>query len=490
MNIKLTILAFTLIYVSVLFYATLTFSGPLMLLIAAFPFVLRLVSSISLLALLPVVMHASRLGIPGGAFGANMSLFNLLCISSVVLILILKLVKQRNIILVDTASLCALFFVAWVLLLMLVRGSGMRVLGSQQYGGAPYIHILASFSYFLLVRDLTLPLLHVQRAGLAIAIVPLIAVAFEGIIVVTGGRYLWLSTFILTGPGISPEMIVKQLWHRTRFTFLAGVQFLPWLNVFRRARKSLSHRIGSAFLWGLATVSVMLAGYRSALILYLLWMTAYMYASTKKRMVSLLFILLSSVLMVLALSFLFEYLPYGIQRSLSVVAGPGIANDATSAAGATADWRLFIWRRAIGDIPKYVLFGRGLCYDTRPMASLYYQGFNNPEYAYVTGNFHQALLEILVLYGAPALIAFVFLFIYFLKNKFIPLLFENDTGSDVFRWKVGMATYTTFYFIVWFVLGQSKEILVNLPVYLAFYSLIENSEKGDQAIGGKQVADK
>jgi hypothetical protein len=478
MNTKIQTYLIVVIFSALMLYGTSTFSVPLMVfLVVVFPLV-RLFLSFKVMVVLPVVLLASRLAIPGGILGANLSLFNLATIVSLIAIILHRLAKKEAIVRFDNGSRMALFFVLWTVVLMIVRGSGMRIFGGTQYGGAPYVHIISAFLYFILVKNEVLTLRDIKLTGICMGLIPIISVAGQAIVVLSGGRVTFPLWIVLLGGGALHELRAIRMGLATRLTFLAGLGQIAWLAIFG-LKQILFLRIPQSFYVIVALAASALAGYRSVLLLYLCWFGFYGFYCVKRKILYAVSLVMGGGASVLLLKIVHHHLPYGIMRALSFLPGFEHSLDAVSSAAETTSWRLAIWNRVLEDIPRYWLMGRGITYDYRGMASLQYEGFNNPEYAYITGNFHQAFLEVLVLYGAPALLSIILLFSYFVVTKFIPLLREKDLRKPAVIWKMGLASYAMAYFIVWFALGQSREVLVSLPVYLAFFCIMENAEISD-----------
>jgi len=480
MNTKVIIWLFSLLYLFFVVRAVALFSVPLMLAMAVLPFFIRAALCLNLVVFAPVALLASRLAFPGGGYGANISLFNVATAFACAVMLLDRLMRQKKLFAANIPNFCAIGFLLWVFFLMIYRGTGLRILGSPLHGGATYLHVIFSFMYFILASSHVSNVKAIQKTAMCMAILPITSFALLGFFIFSGGRFTLPLAFVLVGDSETHAALSFQMGVANRVITLTHFRHLMWLCVFN-IRRLRFLRVPPVVFILISTVAVGLAGYRSVLILHLCWIWFFYYTKTRKRTIYLIVTACLVIGCVILLQFLYPYLPFGLQRSLAFMSGNQHGLSAVAAAARTEDWRYTIWRRAIADIPRYWLVGRGVAYAFRSLGNLMYQGFLNPEFAYATGRFHQALLEIIVLYGLPALLLLVLMFFHIAHKRFLPL-FRYWDRADTWRiWKTGLASYITVYFFVWFVFGQSQEILTSLPVYLALFRILENTENVESA---------
>jgi hypothetical protein len=330
------------------------------------------------------------------------------------LILVLQWVIEKKTPLLTVRSINWMLGVILVLTLFTAwqrGGIGMRVTGSESYGGRRYIYIFAAIICFYALSFIRLPPERVPRylgyyflGGLTHIIPNLIAY----LMVYGGQAYGWgfflfsydyavsqLQTQYLGGDilrlgGISLAMV---------FTFFYLLARFPVREFFSMSRPWLP--LLTLLVVGIAA----LGGFRSNLILMVL-VFGIKFALDRLLFTRLFFaLLLAGVLLFTVALPVMDKLPLSVQRTVSFIPYVPVDPLVRMDAFATTEWRLQMWRVLMEDLPKYLLIGKGYVIDPTDLYMIDYsmrRGFaTNYEAALVAGDYHSGPLSVLVNFGIP-----------------------------------------------------------------------------------------
>lgn len=288
-----------------------------------------------------------------------------------------------------------LILVGVIVILMVVRGTGLRILGSRTWGGSVYIDLFSAIFFFLFVNGLRLPTKYIKW--------------MMWCVVAAMGMNGFLSYF-----GWSADAAAGT-YQSYRISWLLPVSMA--LLVFGFITFSRRHRILSFGLWGAALMAMAATGFRSKLVGMIMVVGIYFYFKAKNKKGYILAGLICGGFLwggVVALS---PLMPSGIQRSVSFVPGATVdAKTAMDAAG-SIDWRVEIWGYALKRAPQYLLIGRGGTFDVGDAVKEWgVEAVNSPWMAFQTHVYHSGPIELLIDYGIIGLIAVVWLHILVCKR--------------------------------------------------------------------------
>ena len=106
-------------------------------------------------------------------------------------------------------------------------------------------------------------------------------------------------------------------------------------------------------------------------------------------------------------------LPFGAQRTLSVVPGMRVSAAAAQSAQQTLFWRYELWNMFLENLHKYMFIGRGFGFSPAEhqssmmnygFVSLWHQVYST----YVGGHSHQGILDLVFFLGLPGCVLFLF----------------------------------------------------------------------------------
>ena len=462
------------IFLIMIFYSFVNFPWPVTLLVVAAPFFLLLISSTDLFLLLPIALSSSFLFIPGMAgnfflYQVFIAVYLLLRVAQTAFTK--KLVREPP----GLDSWLVLFLVGWVVMLMAVRGAGMRILGGGKYGGATYIQIIFALMFYWLSRDASVVSERRLRVtGVLLGILGVLPMIANAVFILTAAK-VWQPMLFFKMAAAANETIISEIrGGGTRWVFLSPASQLVWAGIFGFS----NGRFSVVLRWlcfGTAAIAGLLSGYRSVVIGFIGFITLYLFLRTRRKGIFLLVMFLLGGTAYLFCWTFGRYLPFPVQRVLALLPGIEVSPEAYYRGLSTIIWRQMVWQLAMGDVSKYWLIGRGVSFSLNalPLDARH----QTVEVYYVTGHFHQAVLELLVLYGAPALVACVGFYIVklfrMLRETSRSNLWHNPAAQD---WCQALFAYVLCRFVLTIVGGISYELLVTLPIYLAFYNIIRNTD--------------
>ncbi|RKX31990.1 MAG: hypothetical protein DRP22_02955 [Verrucomicrobia bacterium] len=462
------------IFLVMILYSFAHFPWPVTLLVGAVPFFLLLASSIDFFLLMPIALSSSFLFIPG--MPGNFFLYHVFIAAYIFLRVVRtaftkRLVRQPP----GLDSWLVLFLVGWVVMLMVVRGAGMRILGGGKYGGATYLQIVLVLIFYWFSRDASVVSeRRIRVAGVLLGILGVLPMTANAVFILTAAK-IWQPMLFFKMAAAATEAIVSEIrGEEMRWVFLAPASQLIWAGIFGFS----SGRFSVALRWlcfGTAAVAGLLSGYRSVVIGVIGFITLYYFLRARRKGTFLFAMILMGGAAYLFCWTFGRYMPFAVQRVLTLLPGIDVSPEAYYRGLSTIIWRKMVWRLAVGDIPRYWLIGRGVSFS--PEALPIDARHHTVELYYLTGNFHQAILELIVLYGVPALVACLGFYAVRLLRMFRetsdPSLWHSASARD---WGQALLAYATVRFVLTVAGGISHELLVTLPLYLAFYNIIRNTD--------------
>ena len=310
----------------------------------------------------------------------------------------------------------SVIFIALVVLFTMKAngGAGLNILGAQVFGGRRYVTMLAAaVAYFALVAH---PLSLEKAKTLGSAFWAMSGTAILGNMAYALGPsfffffYLFPVEFVLLQANAEDITFAGGV---VRFSGLAPLGFgiIYWLL----SRFGLTGVFDMTKSWRIilavvGAIFIMLAGFRSNIILLALLITTLFFIEKIYRTINSV-ILVSVVLFASFFLITFsERMPLTIQRTLSFL--PVKVNSLAKAdAEGSLQWRFDMWRVVVTDIPRYFWVGKG--FSINP-TDLYFtkealrRGFYSPsEAARLAGDYHNGPLSVIIPFGILGVIGFV-----------------------------------------------------------------------------------
>ena len=298
-------------------------------------------------------------------------------------------------------------FAAVLLVTIYFRGIGIRFFGSDLWGGASYAILLIFLGLFLSADTLTLSPRSWKVSLIIMCFFSLIPTLGELIYLVSGGA-VKAQYYFIQASGFTAKTLenIETGNGLSRYNVMGGAMFI-YLPFFL-FRKPFSGKtvIISVVIIIIAMASAALAGFRSAVINQIVFLTMYTVLGSdeiKLRRGFIMVLCLGSLLLIAAA--FAEHLPLSMQRALSFVPFANVSWEARSDALGTTVWRLEMWKRAIYDIPQYLFLGQGFAFNPRELMDIIAAGTYIRDWAIVTRAYHNGLLSLILIFGLPGLIA-------------------------------------------------------------------------------------
>lgn len=282
----------------------------------------------------------------------------------------------------------------------LTGGFGLRMLGSEVYGGKKYIVTLVGIlSYFAL----TARVIPREKAPLAIGLM------FLGGITAFIGDFFYLAPslphfiFWIFPPGLNYggfDLESRRLPGAS--TLSSAVIF------FMLARYGIRGVFLSGKWWRLIAFFGVLAigllgGYRSMLISIAIVFSIQFFLEGIHRTKLLPIFVLAGVLIGAMLFPITPKLPFSVQRTLSVVPLLPVDKQAKYDAQATWEWRLDMWKSLMPQIPTYFWLGKGFSFDQQDflmMGDTAFKAIDASQQSLALSNdYHNGWISVLITFG-------------------------------------------------------------------------------------------
>lgn len=335
---------------------------------------------------------------------------------------------------VDMSDKGMLLFLVAILLVMVGRGFGMRILGSESYGGRIYISMIASIVAYRLMPDVKYSARNIRSlmlwmtVGAILPVIAVYAVSFWPTV------YPLISNFMELRPGyfmtstIGGGLTASEQFRVHGGEVLAGT---AWpLMVALMWRKRRRKWMGAVLLVLLGIV--LLSGFRSASVAILITSAIVIVMTSRAPLAALMMLGGIGIAGYFILLIAGDRLPWAAQRSLSFIPGIEWNHEAMISAKASIDFRLGIWKMAMQDLPRYLVVGRGLLLeDVYRHAWFGTEYYLSPEFYYAARSYHSGPLSLLLDTGILGFIGFMIFQIGIIRNA-LSAYRKADTRFDPF----------------------------------------------------------
>jgi hypothetical protein len=370
--------------------------------------------------------------------------------------------------------------VTWPLLYLMVviivtaklTGWGIRVMGSDVYGGKRYIYLLcAILAYFALTARQIRP----ERAKWYVGLFFL-----SGLTSVIGDLLPYVPSwsyfiFWLFPPlgyditnGLDPEAV--------RF---AGVcTAVNFVVMFMLATYGIRGIFSAGKFWRLILFCILvplglLGGFRSYIIVFAIFFLAQFFLEGLYRTSLLPKLAVAGIVVIIALFPLAPKLPYAAQRALSILPLPlQIDPAAKKNAQESWDWRVRMWQGVLPQIPQYFWLGKG--YLISPLdynfvmgwdASVHSQFAENEGLA-LSDDFHNGPLSIIIPLGIWGMIGFMWFLLVATRVFYANYRYSSPALQTINTFILAVFISKTFYFL--FVYGSFYADFLQFTAWLGF----------------------
>lgn len=350
-----------------------------------------------------------------------------------------------------------------VVMTMMIRGSGIRMLGSNQWGGTHYITILAGGAFYLVAPKFRFTPKNIKTLVILVLIGSFLPALAQILFLVTHGRFYHL--YYLMGYSdiqyVADSMqVTSSPTFITRLTSFSGiaVALLPVAFVIRY--RSTTGRLVQAAILASVFLLALLSGGRSAIMAVLATSLGMGYLVMKKtsRRKYVAVILAAGFVVFLGLISFADRLPLSAQRALSWIPYIHISSIASVDAQNSTLWRLDLWKYAWEEVPRYVLVGKGFCFDPAFMDSMSLR-MDTGYGAFLVHNYHSGPLTLLLDLGVFGLIFWVAFIVRVLYENLRAIQWINAKGLDRRYYYYLLAAYAWTIVSFLFVYGDVSSIL-------------------------------
>jgi len=384
---------------------------------------------------------------------------------------------------------CLIGFGFIVLMTMMIRGAGFRVLGSEQWGGMVYVQLFVA-----MLMVFALPRAGIDRVWLCrgilgmglLSILPLIA----DILVVQGFVKIW--RFIQGNEDIvssyqAAQSVVGKGVVRYHSGGVTGIFLLLALLTKIDLKRLVSIR--GWWYWSFPAVFfglVLISGHRLAIVIFVLFVIILGFiqrAYTPMRIWLLCMAVICGWFVLVEWS---AYFPEGVQRTISWVPGVDIPAYVAKDAESTLTWRQELWTEALKRLPRYWLIGKGYAFSGEEMVGVV--GANNPaaplEWALISSSYHNGPISLLLGLGVFGLLT---------GSGFLISALTRHRRLLKIQWKdpnlkrchqVIFAMFVTYVVIFFTLFGAVEE----LSPFMFMFALLETLVQTDAALKPQAAA--
>ena len=353
-----------------------------MLAFVALPLILILLYYPSIAFVMAFIMDATGMAIPGVSYTTLGLVAKLIVLLTFTLAFFLRAKKNESLDVPEGKPLKWLVFIIFIL--MVFRGSGLRMLGSSTWGGMAYIVLLIGIFFFFVVRNVTLSDKQLKTMIWGMGIAGLLGSLFD--------RTGWIASTA----GASENVTSRISWLQP---FVWGAIPLVFASKWKFGFKII--------LWIALLALMAMTGFRSKLVGLISITIIYGFFSSRSKAKYVFSTLIIGAFLWGLIVVASPMLPRGIQRTVSFIPGISIGYGAAKDAQGSIEWRLEIWRYCLDKCHDYLLIGRGSAFEVMETAAGL--GINDiqtysPFFAFETRSYHSGPLALLIDYGIPGLV--------------------------------------------------------------------------------------
>ncbi len=363
----------------------------------------------------------------------------------------------------------------------LTGGIGLRSLGGTQYGGKGYAYIVAAIVGYFALSSVRIPAAQAQRYTL-LFLISGVGLAVSNLAYLAGPNFWFLFYVFPADMAIAQALDDYNPYYSiTRITGL-GFAAVAVCHVFllRYGIRGLLevNKPWRLLLFLVAFVASLAGGFRSALVLVVLVFAVQFFIEGLHRTRFVLVLIIGGVLGMAALIPVVSKLPMAVQRALSIVPFLPVDPFARIDAQGSLDWRLEMWKLVLPEVPRYLWLGKGYAINPTDMylaQESWRRGIGNPyEGILIGGDYHNGPLSLIIPFGLPGVLAFVFVLIAGGR-----VLYRNWKYGDPALRNINTVLFSLFITKVIFFFGIFGAFYMDLAIFLGFIGL-SIAVNGDQ----------
>jgi Na+-transporting methylmalonyl-CoA/oxaloacetate decarboxylase gamma subunit len=368
------------------------------------PVGMMLAGNIPLVFVIIIALYRSTLIVPGLPQG--LAVVDVAILFIVLLMLATNAISKNRFQSKDLAPNWLIAFFCVVALTIYVRGIGIRIFGSDLWGGMSYVKLTVYILFYLVCRQITFTETMIKRSLIGMVLLSLIPVAAQLVFLLSGGKIYQQFAFVEAyATGLLGTLDAMQGGGQStaRFYFsgfgvsllTAGLAFLPFTGW---------RRFLLAFIVLFSTVMALLSGFRSTILLTIGLVYVYALLIYPHRRISITAAGIAAFFAALLLLIPFiRDMPSAVQRALAWVPFFDIPFEIRLDASLSTTWRLGVWEMAIKEIPEYLLIGKGFAFASIDLLG----GFMARDadiHAFISHNYHSGPISLMLDLGVAGFV--------------------------------------------------------------------------------------
>jgi O-Antigen ligase len=380
------------------------------------------------------------------------------------------LTKNSQFISVPQVTWPLLFLAAVICVTAKMTGLGMRVLGSDVYGGKRYIYLLIAILAYFALTSRRIPTERAKWYMGLFLLGGLTNIVGDLLPYVPSWSYFIFWLFPPSGYDISRSLDPDAV----RFYGICSA--VNFVVLFMLAAYGIRGIFSAGKFWRLVLFCILvpigfLGGFRSYLISFVVIFLVQFFLEGLHRTSLLPKLAVAGIIMILALIPLTPKLPYSVQRTLTILPLPlQIAPDAQKNAQESWDWRVRIWQAVLPEVPQYLWLGKG--YLISPLDYNFVMGWNasisspfaqNDAMA-LADDFHNGPLSIIIPLGIWGVIGFLWFLIVAARIFHANYRYSSPALQTMNAFMFAVFISKTFYFL--FVYGSFYEDMLQFTAWL------------------------
>ncbi len=282
-----------------------------------------------------------------------------------------------------------------LLVTMSIRGFGLRILGSDTWGGTEAI-LQYVFIFLLIFRNhIKLSPRQWNMALIGMLIGSSIPMIVDILFILSGGAtYFLFYAFALNTSSFISGMLAPEfggVWRLQRAIIFAPC--LLQLSFYLYEMKKISV-FTHAVLLSIAVIMAGLSGHRISLVILMVFLVSYWAMRYRKHLGKQVMMWTVALSMgFVTLYFVARYLPFPFQRAVASFDIIPIGEEARRDADGTTNWRFQVWKEALSWAPRYFWVGRGLLMSPAELQQLRYTQNYYAYFGFRTGDIEEAIVR-------------------------------------------------------------------------------------------------
>jgi hypothetical protein len=310
-----------------------------------------------------------------------------------------------------------LFLTAVVLGTAWYRGGiGIRALGGAAYGGKYYVYVLgAIMGYFAFTAE-PVPILKGRKMA-ALFFLSGTSNALSNLIYTMGPAFFILYYIVQTGAAMGQAASESTMANMTRITGLGPAGIFAFL--FLLVRYGIRGLFDLTKPWRFAFLcltigATLFAGFRSAMATMFLIFVFEFYFEGLVRTHYLPIVVGLAICGFIPILFFSQAMPATVQRAISFLP-VNVDSDILEDTKASSEWRYEMWAEVWKEVPKYLIVGKG--YSINPGEILAVNdairagAASSFEGSMIAGDYHNGPLSIVVPFGIPGVLGFLWVLV-------------------------------------------------------------------------------